>query len=243
MQRTTHTPAQTRLLGKKFAARLKKGDRIFLYGGLGAGKTVFAKGVAAGLGVSETVTSPTFTIVNEYQGRLPVYHIDLYRLTTADAVSFGISCNLTTGFVFTAAKDIDSWDDNVSIRLMGTGSVASAFSWDLEYAYIGYSTIGAPNIGQVLDQWGLDVPVTYSIIISNFWQAAGTTWIVSVSDHSNQIEVTPWYCTDLINTNWNLVTNVVDEAYTPSSGIYTQSFDNVTNPSPVYFRVTSTNEP
>lgn len=67
-------------LGKKLALSLKCGDVIALCGNLGAGKTVFAKGVAKGLGVEEEVTSPTFTLLRQYNGRLPLCHFDLYRI-------------------------------------------------------------------------------------------------------------------------------------------------------------------
>jgi tRNA threonylcarbamoyladenosine biosynthesis protein TsaE len=59
---------------------LDSGDVVCLYGDLGAGKTIFAQGVARGLGIEDTVTSPTFTLINEYQGRLPFYHMDVFRL-------------------------------------------------------------------------------------------------------------------------------------------------------------------
>ncbi len=69
-------------IGAKFAKGLKKGDCVALIGDLGAGKTVFAKGVAKGLGVkgARYVNSPTFVIIKEYEGRFPLYHFDLYRL-------------------------------------------------------------------------------------------------------------------------------------------------------------------
>jgi tRNA threonylcarbamoyladenosine biosynthesis protein TsaE len=75
------SPEQTWRIGKALGARLKPGDTVCLYGDLGAGKTSFAYGIALGLEVKEQyVTSPTFTFVNEYEGRAPFYHIDLYRL-------------------------------------------------------------------------------------------------------------------------------------------------------------------
>lgn len=66
------------------ASRLKGGDVIALEGDLGAGKTAFTKGLAKGLGVTRTVNSPTFTIIKEYQGRLPLYHMDVYRVSESD---------------------------------------------------------------------------------------------------------------------------------------------------------------
>jgi tRNA threonylcarbamoyladenosine biosynthesis protein TsaE len=70
--------------GKRFAACLGKGDVVVLHGPIGAGKTYFTKGIAAGLGVKDEVTSPTYTIVHEYVGEKLVYHIDAYRLMGDD---------------------------------------------------------------------------------------------------------------------------------------------------------------
>lgn len=71
----------TRQLGYSMGEKAKAGDIFCLSGDLGAGKTVFTKGFAKGLGVEELVTSPTFTIINEYEGRLPLYHFDVYRIS------------------------------------------------------------------------------------------------------------------------------------------------------------------
>ncbi|HUD71520.1 MAG TPA: tRNA (adenosine(37)-N6)-threonylcarbamoyltransferase complex ATPase subunit type 1 TsaE [Dongiaceae bacterium] len=77
----TRGEAETFQAGAEVAARLRVGDVVVLTGSLGAGKTVLARGLAAGLGVPpEEVRSPTFTLVNPYQGRVPVYHLDLYRI-------------------------------------------------------------------------------------------------------------------------------------------------------------------
>ena len=73
-------PGATRDLGRVLAQLARPGDIICLIGDLGAGKTALAQGLAAGLEVREPVTSPTFTLIHEYQGRLPFYHFDLYRL-------------------------------------------------------------------------------------------------------------------------------------------------------------------
>ncbi len=67
-------------LGKRFAKQLVQGSVVTLKGTLAAGKTTFTKGIALGLGVTEDVTSPTFTIISEYDGNLPLYHMDTYRL-------------------------------------------------------------------------------------------------------------------------------------------------------------------
>ncbi len=81
----THSAAETRALGARMAQELKAGDVVLLEGELGAGKSEFARGVAGGLGVTETVTSPSFTILNVYEsGRVPLYHFDWYRLESAE---------------------------------------------------------------------------------------------------------------------------------------------------------------
>ena len=85
MEYVTHSPEETERLGAALAARLRAGDVLAYRGGLGAGKTAFTRGVARGLGCGEAVTSPTYTIVNEYvSGRLPLFHFDMYRLGSAD---------------------------------------------------------------------------------------------------------------------------------------------------------------
>lgn len=76
----THGEEETRALARGFARTLEPGAVVALVGDLGAGKTVFAKGVAAELGVDGEVTSPTFTLIQQYRGSLPLYHMDLYRL-------------------------------------------------------------------------------------------------------------------------------------------------------------------
>mgnify|MGYP000936259031 CR=1 FL=1 len=77
----TFSAAETHALGKKIGEKAEPGDVYTLVGDLGVGKTVFAKGFALGLGITEPITSPTFTIIQEYeQGRLPFYHFDVYRI-------------------------------------------------------------------------------------------------------------------------------------------------------------------
>ena len=82
---TCVSPEETGALGERFARGLKPGSVVALYGGLGAGETCFTKGIAAGLGIAEAVTSPTYTIICEYRANMngcevPVYHMDAYRL-------------------------------------------------------------------------------------------------------------------------------------------------------------------
>lgn len=87
----THSPDETRALAAQLAERLQPGDVLALHGDLGAGKTCFIQGVAQALAVDQPVSSPTYTLVNEYSGRLPLYHIDLYRLRRVDeALDFGL---------------------------------------------------------------------------------------------------------------------------------------------------------
>ena len=85
MQYITNSPAQTEAVGAALARVLKPGSVLAFTGDLGAGKTAFTRGLAQGLGAQERVTSPTYTIVNEYlSGRLPLFHFDMYRLESAD---------------------------------------------------------------------------------------------------------------------------------------------------------------
>lgn len=84
MQFISNCPDDTKKIAADMALKLKAGDVICLYGDLGAGKTAFVQGLAAGLGIGEHITSPTFTIVNEYEGRLPLYHFDVYRIADSD---------------------------------------------------------------------------------------------------------------------------------------------------------------
>ena len=87
----THEPAGTRALAERLAAVARPGDLLCLVGDLGAGKTQFAKGFAVGLGITDTVSSPTFVLMAEYEGRLPLFHLDLYRLDDAeDAMAGGL---------------------------------------------------------------------------------------------------------------------------------------------------------
>ena len=85
MQYITNSPSETEAVGAALAAVLKPGTVIAYRGDLGAGKTAFTRGLARGLGCTEIVTSPTYTIVNEYLGgRLPLFHFDMYRLGSED---------------------------------------------------------------------------------------------------------------------------------------------------------------
>ena len=85
MEFLSHSPGQTEAIGAALGAQLKPGTVIAYRGDLGAGKTAFTRGLARGLGAGEMVTSPTYTIVNEYlSGRMPLFHFDMYRLASSD---------------------------------------------------------------------------------------------------------------------------------------------------------------
>lgn len=87
----SRSPEETQRLGEALGRRLKAGDVVATIGELGAGKTCFLQGLARGLGVTETATSPTFVLINQYRGRLPVYHVDAYRTTSlAELLDLGL---------------------------------------------------------------------------------------------------------------------------------------------------------
>ena len=84
MKFRTTSADETVALGKRFGSFLKKGDVVALQGSLAAGKTTITKGIAQALQVADTITSPTFCLISEYQGKMPLYHFDVYRLQGAD---------------------------------------------------------------------------------------------------------------------------------------------------------------
>ena len=116
MQIQTHSPEETEAVGRKLAAQLRPGDVLAYYGDLGAGKTAFTRGLAAGLGVTEPVASPTYTIVNEYlSGHLPLFHFDMYRLGSADELfDIGWEDYLARGGICAV-----EWSENVEEALTG----------------------------------------------------------------------------------------------------------------------------
>ena len=116
----TKSPEQTELLGKKLAELLRPGDVIAYYGDLGAGKTAFTRGLAAGLGIREAVPSPTYTIVNEYlSGRMPLFHFDMYRLSSSEELfDIGWEDYLARGGVCAV-----EWSENVADALTDAISI------------------------------------------------------------------------------------------------------------------------
>jgi tRNA threonylcarbamoyladenosine biosynthesis protein TsaE len=111
----TSSPEETRMAGRAVASLLEAGDVVSLTGDLGAGKTAFVQGAAAGLGVEGPVQSPTFVLIRQYQGRLPVAHVDVYRLDRLqDAADLGLDELVEgEGVVFV------EWGDGISALLPG----------------------------------------------------------------------------------------------------------------------------
>jgi tRNA threonylcarbamoyladenosine biosynthesis protein TsaE len=91
-ERRTESPEETQLLAEQLGRLLQPGDVVALVGELGSGKTLFSQGLARGLGVPKNfyITSPTFVIINEYPGRVPFYHLDLYRVSRAEFSELGL---------------------------------------------------------------------------------------------------------------------------------------------------------
>ena len=104
----TNSAEETEQLGERIASKLKGMEVIALFGGLGMGKTALTRGLARGLGADDVVSSPTFALVNEYSGRVPVYHFDMYRVTSWDDLySTGFFDYLDTGVL------IIEWSENI----------------------------------------------------------------------------------------------------------------------------------
>ena len=116
MEYRTHSESETEAVGEALATTLSPGTVIAFTGDLGAGKTAFTRGLARGLGISERVTSPTFTIVNEYEGgRLPLFHFDMYRLESSEELfDIGWEDYLRRGGVCAV-----EWSEKVADALVG----------------------------------------------------------------------------------------------------------------------------
>lgn len=106
---TSHSPEETQKIAADLARTLNGGDVILYEGDLGAGKTAFTKGIASVLGIEDTVTSPTFAVVNEYEGKIPLFHFDLYRLESYDDLySIGFFDYLSRGGIMAC-----EWSENI----------------------------------------------------------------------------------------------------------------------------------
>ncbi len=127
---TTNGAAETEAVGAALAPLLGVGDLVVLNGELGSGKTTFTKGLARGLGVTQRVTSPTFTIVQEYDGRVPVAHVDVYRLERIQELhDFGFEELLESGVTIVEWGEAISPVlpfDRIDVRLAMLDDVADA---------------------------------------------------------------------------------------------------------------------
>lgn len=113
MRKITHSPEETIEFAKEIGSKLKGGDVIAYLGGLGAGKTTFTRGLAIGMGLEDDVTSPTFAIVNEYRGKINLYHFDMYRIMNTESLE-------TTGFFDYLSDDnvlAIEWSENIKDAL------------------------------------------------------------------------------------------------------------------------------
>lgn len=109
----THTPEETIDLGKKIGSKLKKGDIIAMQGTLAAGKTTITKGIAQSLEIEDTITSPTFCLISEYYGKMPLYHMDVYRLEGGeDFVNLG-----TDDMLYGDGVSIIEWSEKIMEEL------------------------------------------------------------------------------------------------------------------------------
>ena len=107
----TESEAETAAAGERLAARIRPGDVVLLHGDLGAGKTAFVRGLARGFGApADDVSSPTFTIIQEYRGRIPLHHVDLYRLQPAEVGELGLDEMIESGGVV-AIEWAERWRD------------------------------------------------------------------------------------------------------------------------------------
>ncbi|WP_286167015.1 tRNA (adenosine(37)-N6)-threonylcarbamoyltransferase complex ATPase subunit type 1 TsaE [Clostridium sp. D33t1_170424_F3] len=113
MTYTTHSPQETEALGEAIAQKLSGGEVIALFGGMGMGKTALTRGLARGLGVEDGVSSPTFALVHEYSGRVPIYHFDMFRVDGWDDLySTGFFDYLESGGVL-----VIEWSENIENAL------------------------------------------------------------------------------------------------------------------------------
>jgi tRNA threonylcarbamoyladenosine biosynthesis protein TsaE len=122
---STTSEEETAAAGEQLASRLGAGDVVLLYGDLGAGKTAFVRGLARGLGASESeVSSPTFTLIQQYAGRVRLYHVDLYRLEPKEVEELGLE-ELVSADGIVAIEWAERWhgrpDDAIEVRLEHAG--------------------------------------------------------------------------------------------------------------------------
>ena len=122
MRILTQSPEETEKLGERVSAVLRGGEVLALFGPMGMGKTAFTRGIAKGLGVKEGVSSPTFALVHEYAGRIPIYHFDMFRVTSWDDL-------YSTGFfdyLETEGILVIEWSENIE-NALPAGTITVSF--------------------------------------------------------------------------------------------------------------------
>lgn len=146
--RRTASVAETERLGEAFAAALRAGDLLALSGPLGAGKTRFVEGLARGLAAAARVRSPTYTLVNEYPGRIPLVHLDLYRVSPAEVDGLGIEDHLEDGAL------VVEWGEKLPASLRAEALVLEfAIVSENERAIAAHAHGDAGRGRELLDAW------------------------------------------------------------------------------------------
>lgn len=135
--RLTTSEEETSAVGAELGTSLQAGAVVLLYGDLGAGKTAFVRGLAAGIGAAtDDVSSPTFTIVQEYPGRVALYHVDLYRLEEREVDDLGLE-ELVLGDGVVAIEWAERWrgrpDDAIEVRIEDAGEERRRISINREF--------------------------------------------------------------------------------------------------------------
>lgn len=128
----TNSEEETSAIGARLGASLRQGDVVLLYGELGAGKTAFVRGLARGLGAPpDDVSSPTFTLIQEYAGRVTLYHVDLYRLEPKEIPDLGLE-DLVVGDGVVAIEWAERWpgrpNDVIEVTISDVGEDARSIS-------------------------------------------------------------------------------------------------------------------
>ena len=138
---------ETREIGRRLARGLSVGDTLLLHGDLGAGKTTFTQGLAAGLGIAGPVQSPTFTIVNEYDGPLRLYHLDLYRLSgPGDLAGLGYEEYLEPS----DGVSVVEWPERAGAMLPATYLLTTLLAMPGDERRVVFDAVGAP---ETVDRW------------------------------------------------------------------------------------------
>ena len=150
--RVTQTARETQELGAGLAAHLLPSDVVCLFGELGTGKTTFIQGLARGLGASGNVVSPSFTLVHEHRGRVPLYHLDLYRLGSADLDDIGLDEILESDAVVAV-----EWAERLPPGICRLGlMVEIAFTEGCENARRVRMSASGPRGAQILRRFGTE---------------------------------------------------------------------------------------